>query len=545
MREELKSAAGESRDALFMRLCGTLLKLGRAREVLNEMSRYLADRGLEPKKSPPAFSLLVAYAYIHEHDYDQALAWFGLANSANNTQDIVAQQAALEAKKTISSIPASIFTAISERWSGDPFIGPMFSQESFRRSQGGLPTAPLEEKWFNRSFYQPPKHEREPGEIAETDIPAPYEVAPEPAPGTTSVIVPQGTVTIGELLPLSGQFTEHAQHIKEGIELALEKYAWRTGNNQTISLVSGDTQGDPNIAENEYERLSKQEGACLILGPLLAKTSEQVAQKSKGIGVPFISFTKRDGFTALSPFAFQLGATSKSQVEALVDYVVKQEGLRLLSIIYPETASGHEFAALFRKTLENRGISLNSEGSYKEGNSVSINRALAMVSKGRAQIPQAIFLPDTLENSLSLLEQIKASSLASSLLLGSALWDDPAAVRGYGPLLDNAIFVSPFNPASDRPIVAEFVESYKRKFGHLPELLAAQAYDAATLSFTALTKSEASSSQVVHLLKNTAVADGVTGSLKISENGEINRRMSLYRIRQGETQEITPSLSSY
>jgi len=59
--------------------------------------------------------------------------------------------------------------------------------------------------------------------------------------------------------------------------------------------------------------------------------------------------------------------------------------------------------------------------------------------------PQAVFIPDTLENTVKILEaRMTSPALAKALLLGPALWDDLAAVRGFAHLLDGATYVTPF-----------------------------------------------------------------------------------------------------
>ena len=99
------------------------------------------------------------------------------------------------------------------------------------------------------------------------------------------------------------------------------------------------------------------------------------------------------------------------------------------------------------------------------------------------------------------------------------------------------ITLRPFFAFSSDPSVNKFVKGYEKRFGSSPDLLSAQAYDAADLALTAF--GQASSGQnLSQTLQGLQSTMGVTGYLSTRGNGDIARRMSVIRVDEGEVVEV-------
>ena len=154
-----------------------------------------------------------------------------------------------------------------------------------------------------------------------------------------------------------------------------------------------------------------------------------------------------------------------------------------------------------------------------------------------------MFVPDTLERAAPLLQLIRDSH-RGALLLGPAFWNEPVAVRGYGPLLENAVIVTPFFAQSSQPQVSKFVQEYKSKFSRSPDLLTAQAYDATMVLLSSLTKITdltpplERGGEIAKQLHESQPYDGITGKISVQPNGELVRNMSILRLQGGELVEV-------
>ncbi len=497
------------REEALLRELGTLLKLGRSAEVLSRMTDYVNREGIRLEELGPQFALVVAFAYEHERDFDQTLAWLAAAHRKARPGGIVRERAEGELVRLIAGIGDQMFLQIAQTWSREPLVNSIFERERARRQAGGKAELRKADHWFQPSTYLPG--------ATTTGITS-------PATSTS------GTFVVGVLLPLSGQFAQFGERVKQGIELAA-----RSAPPETYQFVYRDTQGDPQMAASEYEALVNQFQARVILGPLLVRTTEAVAGRAYDLKVPFISFTKRQGVAELGPAVFRLGVTAENQAEELTTFLIDELGKRAVATIFPATAASEELAMSFRKAIEVRKGQVVLERGYDLSDP---NASASLITELERVKPEVIFLPDSLENSLPIIEALKQSSLADIPLVGSASWDDPVALRGMVKLLEGSIFVTPFFAQSVKPIVAEFSSQFLENYGRAPELLSAQGYDAASW---VLANVDPSNPDVEAVLKSLESADsriGVTGKLVVNPAGDIKRRMSIIQVRGGELVEV-------
>ncbi len=516
------------RRSATARYMGAALKVGASDEALNVLARYLKAQNKGPESCPPEMSLLAAYAYLHQGDYDQALAWFGLSSNAQAGAGAYADRAKKEALRTIKSLDQRVFSAASQRWSVDAFAGPLFRRERIRRAQGGQQIPRDLREFFQASTYMADS------EMPNSRVAISNQELPKSVPASIAAPELSQPIVLGVLLPLSGRYAEHAAHVREGIELAVSEYQ----GIRDIRLEVVDTAADPLIAGKGYETLVKEKGANAILGPLLVKTTEEVSRVSQELGVPLLTFTKRQGIPSIAPTVFRLGATTESQVRELLSYAVERLGFSSFAIAYPSTVSGEDFASVFEAELLRLGKPAALRVSYVAADEMSIDRSVQELIYGS---PEAIFIPDSLENAFPILEQLQNSDLEKVTLLGPAQWNDPVAIRGYGQLIDGAVYVAPFFVRSAAPGVVSFVEKYVERFKHEPELLAAQSYDATRFVIDAFQKSTAAGSSLISVLESADTAYGVTGRLEMEPSGEIRRRMSVLRLDKGNIIEVMSS----
>lgn len=521
-RAAIESApSSDVKEEAVLRAAGSLLRLGRSKEALDQVSRYVKSIGIKPEDADARLAFIVAFAYLHRKDPDQALAWLSLACKRAETEGAYGGKIFEQTRVVISSIPPASFDAVSQRWETDEILGQLFSGERLRRAQGGKPLPGVEAKWFNPQFYALGGVGPESGAA---DVVVQEEERPVPAAA--------GPLKIGVLLPMSGQFAQHAAQIRNGIDLAVEQY--QQTRNKPVSLVYGDTKGHPETSGAEYKNLTQREYASVVLGPLLVRTTEEVAQEAKRTGVPFISFSKKEGLTQLGDEVWRLGATAADQVRTVLKFAIEDEGLSRFAVAYPGNAGGQEFADVFQNQAAALGAEITGSFSYTVGEEASAANAIRAL---QANPPQALFIADTLENALPLLQQINGMNL-NVALLGPALWDDPVAIRGLGQLLENATYAAPFNGSSQRPEVTQFVSQYKAKYGRDPDLLAAQGFDAANFVLRAADTSPGDEKSLGARLAGVPPFEGVTGYLHPASSHEIERDLPILRINNGEAREI-------
>ena len=497
-----------------LRLAGTLLKQGHSQDALLEISKYAKLKGVNLSALRKDYALIAAWAYLEQRGVEQSLAWFNVASSSISKSSIVYKESVKGVNSLLKTLSDTELKNASSKWTQNQLFSSLIKAERKNRllNASYSPSAHSLNKYFNTSYYQGQQVSQQ-ASVQNFD---------------NVKRVNTSRVSIGVLLPLSGKFAVHANKVKEGIELATL--------NQDVEVVFADTQGDPSIAVGEYQNLAQT--SSVILGPLLVATSEAVAKESSVTGVPIISFTKKEGLTDISNTVLRLGATSSNQTQELVNFAVNSLGIRSFAVLFPgQNNVAAAFVAEFKKALNNEQVSLVAQELY-EDNETSTALAAQRVIHSR---PEAIFLPDRLEYCAKIIEQIKAAGLENVKFFGPALWSDPISVRGYGQLLEDAFYVSLFNENSLNQNVQNFIQTYREKFKHDPDLLAAQSYDATSYVLNAFRSNAGEDVSLLDALNRSPQFYGVTGELSLDRNGEIYRNLAVMKIIKGEPVQITRS----
>ncbi len=513
---EESSQISAYREEAFLRRQATLLRLGRSNVVLQDVASFAQARGSGMEGIDPRVGLIVAFAYEHSKNIDQAFAWFGLVYRKTGGIGEIAGRAKSEVIRLARVMPETRFQEATDRWSADALVGAALRQEAARRAQGKRPDADLSSAWFSAS-----SDENFPG----GSLP----------PAVTQATLPEGTFGIGLLLPFSGKFANYAENIRKGVDLAVAEYQ----GSLRIIVEYSDTQGDETVAPAEYDKLVSEKGVSVVLGPLLVKTTEAVAARSESVGIPIIAFTKKPGIPELGQTVFRLGATADDQAAELVNYASRSKNINSFATLYPNNENGIELAAAFAKKVREAGGRLVEQVNYNSGDPENLRAAFERVAVTK---PGAIFLADSLENLQPVL--LRTSDLQSSspqselLLLGPALWNDPVSLRGLGPSLEGAVFVSQFFTVSSNPSVTTFIDKYRAKYGAQPDLLAAQGYDVTKILLNQLNSQAVSPGEIIKHLSGAEPYSGVTGRLSVNDAGDILRRMSVLVVTRGEVVEI-------
>ncbi len=170
---------------------------------------------------------------------------------------------------------------------------------------------------------------------------------------------------------------------------------------------------------------------------------------------------------------------------------------------------------------------------------------LSEEEKRRRQLPpettfEALFIPDFAENVAMLLPQLTYYGVENVQLLGSNGWYSPELVRSAGErYVNGAVLVNGFFPHSNYPFVREFVERYYQKFEQDPSFIEAQAYDAANILFSLLSDPQVETrADLLNALTQLRNYPGVTGATSFDLQGEVDKRLFLLQVKNGNFVQI-------
>jgi ABC-type branched-subunit amino acid transport system substrate-binding protein len=333
---------------------------------------------------------------------------------------------------------------------------------------------------------------------------------------------------IGCLLPLSGSYAVYGERSLKGIRLALGANAAR--------LDARDTQGQPERASAMLDQLIADPNVVAVVGPLRSKEAEVVALRAERAGMPLVLLSQRE--VQAGRFLFQPVMTYERQAAQLAEYATSIMKLRNIGVLYPRDEYGSGLAQAFERELTKRGARVGGMLAYEPGAHEFQVEVLTVQKWVSDDGLQAVFIPDFATTAVELGKLLRQAH-PTLTLLGSNGWNDPARLAPAGEDLDGAVFVDGFFSASTRPATQACVSAYQKAYGAVPEILEAQAHDAAMLVEKALEAGAISRTQIGPALASVRTFDGAAGTIGIGPDG-LQHELFLLRLARGSINELAP-----
>ena len=130
-------------------------------------------------------------------------------------------------------------------------------------------------------------------------------------------------------------------------------------------------------------------------------------------------------------------------------------------------------------------------------------------------------------------------------LLGGSTWNNDKLAQRLSKNGEGALFVDGFSSTDTRPMVQEFVETFKGHVGSAPSRLDAQAFDTARIFHHVLegkgnagVTSRATLQQAILTIQGL---EGVTGEIVFDANGESQNPLLLFQFAKGVIQPTSPA----
>jgi ABC-type branched-subunit amino acid transport system substrate-binding protein len=352
---------------------------------------------------------------------------------------------------------------------------------------------------------------------------------------------PKSRYIVGVILPLSGVYQPFGERVLQGIELAI-KEAESSGGIPLISLVIRDSKGSPWEAEKAVEELAMKERALAIIGPLLSNTAEKAAQKAQQMKVPLFTFSQKQISLGNADFIYQNSLTPSEQIQTLVDYVIKELGLRTFAVFYPNSPYGLLFKNLFIQEISLRGGKISGVVVYQE-DQTDFHQEIKEFFKVRSfqKHNSGLFIPDTPDRAGIILSQMAYQEVKGLTFLGTSAWNDPGLISIGGNGAEGAIFVDAFYKRNSSPLILHFIQEFHKTYQRDPEILEALAYDGAKFLKDILqSKSISSPLQLKEEIRQVQNFEGVSGLRGFDEEGKAIRTLSILKVNKGQIQQVVP-----
>ena len=346
-------------------------------------------------------------------------------------------------------------------------------------------------------------------------------------PVKVALLVPTGSGQ-GEL-DFLGQSLVNAARMAEGDI---------TGANISVSVYS--TGGDAARAAAATSQ-AMAEGAQIFVGPLFSTAAAAVGPVANQNGLQVLSFSNNADIAGGNVYV--MGVTFQNVADRVVSHAVAQ-GNRDIAVIHSADAGGISGRLAAQAAIQNAGAIVAGAFPYDltpEG----ISTAAPQIAKDvRASGSTAVLFTDDPASGLTFLAPVLASNGLKSTdvqYLGLTRWNVPAEAAAT-PSLQGGVFAAP-----DPALLDQFEARYQATYGSAPHALAGLAYDgvAAVGAMVSSAQSSGGGALTREQITDANGFAGVNGIFRFLPNGQNQRGLALYQLRDGAAVQIAPAPRSF
>lgn len=288
-------------------------------------------------------------------------------------------------------------------------------------------------------------------------------------------------VKIGMVTTLSTKAGYLGEDIRDGFQLAMDQEGGKLGGISVELMVDDDTR-KPEKGKQIAERYIKKDGAKILTGIVFSNVAMAVVPKVVREDVVYLSTNAAPSKLAgkgCNPNYFSVSYQNDNLDEVVGQYV-QESGFKSVYLIAPNYPAGKDHLAGFKRYYKGE---IAAEVYTKLGQSDYAAEIAAL----RAAKPEAVFffLPGGM--GINFLKQYAQSGLSSEIpLFGPAFSFDERVLKAVGSAAKGVMNGSQWTHDLDNAANKQFVEAYKKAYGRMPTLYAAQGYDTALLIGSAL-----------------------------------------------------------
>ena len=336
----------------------------------------------------------------------------------------------------------------------------------------------------------------------------------EPAKGAAG-----STIKIAFLGAQTGDVAMFGTPTLEGMKLAIDELNVAGGVlGKKIELVEGDNRGDKQEGAALTQKFISRDQVVAIVGDPttgISKVAAPIAQKAQVVMLS--AGSTGQGVVEIGDYIFRDTLLDSDAIPACIDYFVKDLGYKRVAMI---TSDNNDYSVnlsqTFRNAVKGKGVEIVADEKVKDGD----KDFSAQVTNIKAKQPDVIFFSGYYTEGALIMKEARKQGLKANMFGGDGLSPSKFIELG-GSAVEGTMAYLGFSPEQADPQAAKFVAEYQRRTGKVPEMFAAQGYDAVKLLADAMTRANSSDpKQFKTTLGKTTKFPGVSGTITIRPNRE-------------------------
>jgi len=269
------------------------------------------------------------------------------------------------------------------------------------------------------------------------------------------------SVTFAQVAAFDGPAAALGTGMRLGITAAFEEANAAGGvHGRMLKLDSMDDGYEPDRSAALVKTVIEGNGHIGLIGAVGTPTSSATQPIATEANVPFIGPFTGAGFLrdASHGNIYNVRASYFAETEAWIEYLVDQQGMKSIAILYQDDGFGRVGLNGVTAALEKRGMSLAAEGTYTR-NTTAVKKALLAIRKAK---PDAVVMVGAYKPVAEFIKLARKMKLDSEFVNISFVGSDALAQElgehGEGVIISQVV---PFPWDMSIPVVAQYTGALK------------------------------------------------------------------------------------
>ncbi len=340
-----------------------------------------------------------------------------------------------------------------------------------------------------------------------------------------------GKPVIGVLLPMSGDAGSYGESMKKAIDLAMIEAEADGSLGEDLTIVWGDTGSDPETGRAEIKRLANQ-GAKLIVTGATSGTSRAFLPELEDSDVIALSLSaSAPALTKDSKRFFRLFASDELEGQRAGRFLYEGQNNSTVLIFSQDSEQARGIEPFFRQVYEG-AMGGTVVGRVLIGDDYWHEKCADLIA---ARQPESVYIIAYAKKTLEVLRHLKEKGYTGTVCATSAFYSGEV-LQQEPELVDGVFFPQPaFEIQSDLAVSRTFVEAFRSKYGHDPDIYAAHAYDAMRVSLQLPSIVRAWEANEIRRALQFEIKEfpGVTGTIQFDDYGDVRHNPVMFIVKDG------------
>ncbi len=336
---------------------------------------------------------------------------------------------------------------------------------------------------------------------------------------------------IGVLLPMSGDASSYGESMKEAIDLAVAEAKADGSYPANLTIVWGDSATDPATGRAEIRRLAEQGAKLIITGTTSGTAKAFLTELDDSDVIALSPSASAPSLTKDSKRFFRLFTSDELEGQRAGRFLMEDQNKSTVLIFSQDSEQARGIEPFFRQVYEG-ALSGTVVGRVLVGDPNWQEQAADLLASHQ---PQSVYVIAYAKPTLDVLRLLNEKGFTGTICATSAFYSGEV-LEQEPELVDGVYFPQPaFEIQSDLAVSREFVDSFRARYGHDPDIYAAHAYDAMRVALTIPEIVRAWDANEIRRALQFEIKEfpGVTGPIQFDDYGDVRHNPVMFIVKDG------------